>query len=98
MEVKSMDNHKPSVRLEDWAVVPIKHVGEYQQLRPGNSLVGRAFGHPRIQEGLFIFTSAIQHCDGSGKIVETRNTTYNLGEPSYEYKTCVREHQESNAA
>lgn len=93
-----MDNHKPSVRLEDWAVVPIERVGEYQQLSPGNSLVGRAFGHPRIQEGLFIFTSAIQRCDGSGNIVETRNTTYMLGEPSHEYKAWLRDQEKPHAA
>ena len=34
-------------------------LASYQDLRPGNLLVGRVFGHPRIKEGAFIFSSPI---------------------------------------
>jgi hypothetical protein len=81
-----MRAQKPSVKLEDWAVVPSLKNGKYEQLRPGNLLVGRAFGHRKIQSGTFIFTSLIQSIDLQNNVVETKNTSYHLGEPSYEYK------------
>ena len=67
-----MKTQKPQVKLENWAVVPEQRTGEYQELRPGNALVGRVFGHPRIQEGTVVFTSPIQSFDSESKIVETK--------------------------
>src|ERR1700761_8496677 len=40
---------KPTVRIDDWAVVPNPASGKYQVLRPGALLVGRAFGHPKMK-------------------------------------------------
>ena len=85
-----MRTQKPSVQLEDWAVVPSVNTGSYQELRPGNLLVGRAFGHQRIKRGMFIFSSPIVRVDAENKIVETRNTSYCLGEASPEYKAWSR--------
>ncbi len=85
-----MQTQKPSVKLEDWAVVPQLNSGSYQTLRPGNLLVGRAFGHQRIEKGKFIFTSPIVRVDTQQRIVETRNTLYSLGEASDEYKSWSR--------
>ena len=86
-----MQTQKPSVKLEDWAVVPAPNSGSYQALRPGNFLVGRAFGHQRIEKGKFIFTSPIVRVDPQQGIVETKNTCYSLGEASHEYKFWTRE-------
>jgi len=58
-----MRTEKPSVKLEDWAVVESTNTASYQPLGPGNVLVGRAFGHQRIKTGMFIFTSAIVDVD-----------------------------------
>ncbi len=85
-----METQKPSVKLEDWAVVPTGNSGSYQALRPGNLLVGRAFGHQRIEKGKFIFTSPIVRVDIENKLVETRNTCYQLGEISEEYKAWIK--------
>jgi hypothetical protein len=85
-----MQTQKPSVKLEDWAVVPSPNSGRYEALRPGNLLVGRAFGHQRIEAGRFIFTSQIVHVDIENKLVETRNTRYLLGEISEEYKAWIK--------
>jgi hypothetical protein len=93
-----MQTQKPSVKLEDWAVVPQVNSGRYQALRPGNLLVGRAFGHQRIEKGKFIFTSPIVRVDTQQRIVETRNTLYSLGEASHEYKTWSRSHEPDAAA
>jgi hypothetical protein len=82
---------KPQVKLEDWAVVPRKQTGDYQELRTGNLLVGRAFGHPRIQEGVFIFSSPITSFDTETRIAETKNTLYRLGRVSREYKAWTGE-------
>jgi hypothetical protein len=92
-----MPTEKPFVKLEDWAVVPGLSSGSYQALRPGNLLVGRAFGHQRIEKGKFIFTSPIVRVDTRQRVVETRNTLYSLGEASHEYKTWSRS-QEPDAA
>src|ERR1700739_317475 len=93
----AMRTQKPSVKLEDWAVVPSLHSASYQALQPGNLLVGRAFGHQRIEKGRFIFSSPIVRVDTQNKVVETRNTCYSLGEASHEYKAWSRE-QDTGAA
>jgi hypothetical protein len=93
-----MRTQKPSVKLEDWAVVPSANTSSYRELQPGNLLVGRAFGHERIKSGMFIFTSPIVRIDTKNKTVETRNTCYSLGEASLEYKAWSREQGASAAA
>jgi hypothetical protein len=89
-EELAMRTQKPSVKLEDWAVVLNANPGSYQQLRPGNLLVGRAFGHQRIEPGMFVFTSPIVRVDAEHRIAETRNTAYHLGEASREYKAWTQ--------
>ena len=93
-----MRAQKPSVKLEDWAVVPSLKNGKYEELRPGNLLVGRAFGHHRIKSGSFIFTSPIVGVDLENNIAETQNTSYQLGEASHEYKMWSKEEGSRTAA
>ncbi len=93
-----MGAQKPSVKLEDWAVVPGFRNGRYEELRPGNLLVGRAFGHHRIKSGSFIFTSPIVSVDLENNIAETKNTSYQLGEASHEYKMWSKEEASRTAA
>jgi hypothetical protein len=97
-EDPSMRTEKPSVKLEDWAVVESTNTASYQPLGPGSLLVGRAFGHQRIKTGMFIFTSPIVGVDAQNKIAETRNTCYCLGEASREYKTWMCARQSGAAA
>jgi hypothetical protein len=77
---------KPLVKLENWAVVRGLTMS-YQELKPGSLLVGKVFGHPKIQEASFIFTSPIVSIDTNKRVVETKNTAYCLGEASDEYRT-----------
>jgi hypothetical protein len=93
-----MPTQKPCVILEDWAVVPSLKTGIYEELRPGNLLVGRAFGHQRIETGMFIFTSPIVYVDPANRVAETKNTSYCLGEPSHEYKVWSTQHSSQTAA
>ena len=86
-----MQKQKPLAKLENWAVVLRGHVADYQELRAGNLLVGKVFGHPRMEEGAFIFTSPIVSLDSKTNVVETRNTAYRLGEASREYKNWTRD-------
>ena len=81
-----MRMQKPLVKLEHWAVVQSLTMS-YQELKPGSLLVGKVFGHPRIKESSFIFTSPIVSIDTMQRVVETQNTAYCLGEASHEYKT-----------
>jgi hypothetical protein len=94
---ESMRTQKPAVELEDWAVVPSLRNGKYDELRPGNLLVGRAYGHQRIQSGTFIFSSPIVEVDLHSNVAETKNTSYHLGEASHEYKSWSQEHSRSAA-
>jgi hypothetical protein len=77
---------KPLVKLENWAVVRSLTMS-FQELKPGSLLVGKVFGHPKIKEASFIFTSPIVSIDTNKRVVETRNTAYCLGEASDEYRT-----------
>jgi hypothetical protein len=82
---------KPSVKIENWAVVPGLNTAGYQSLRPGNLLVGKVFGHPKIDEGAFVFSSPIVSLDINNQAVVTRNTVYRLGEASPGYKAWTSE-------
>ena len=93
-----MRPEKPCVKLEDWAVVPAPNTAEYQELRPGNLLVGRAFGHQLIKTGMFIFTSPIVRVDAEKGIAETKNTAYLLGQASREYQQWSRQQGAEAAA
>jgi hypothetical protein len=75
-----------SVKLEGWAVVAGENRGGYEELRPGNVLVGRAYGHQKIKTGMFMFSSPIVRVNAQRNLVETRNTSYQLGEASPDYK------------
>jgi hypothetical protein len=93
-----MQEPKRYARLENWAVVESANIAGYHVLRAGNLLVGNVFGHPRIEEGTFIFTSPIMRLDAKEKVVETRNTWYRLGQASDEYKVWTEEHKQAAGA
>ncbi len=86
-----MSMPKPAVKIDDWAVVPNPNTGNFRELSPGNLLVGRVSGHPRIKEGAFIFTSPVISIDPSRQLVETRNTAYVLGTVNSDYQQWSRE-------
>ncbi len=98
LEEDSMRNQKSHARLENWAVVGSANVASYQALQAGNLLVGKVFSHPRIGEGRFIFSSPIERFDTETNVVETKNTTYRLGEASRDYKLWLREQTTGAAA
>jgi hypothetical protein len=72
---------KPTVFIDDWAVVRSGAYVAYEELQVGN-----VFGHERLPDAKSIFTSPIIRVDVSQGTVETRNTVYQLGEASEEYK------------
>jgi hypothetical protein len=81
-----MTTQKPLVRLEGWAVVAGQNRGVYEPLQPGSLLLGRAYGHQRIESGMFIFSSPIVRVDAEQNIAETRNTSYQLGAANPDYR------------
>jgi hypothetical protein len=83
---------EPLVILENWAVVDSVVSRSYQELRPRKHLTGRVFGHTKLPDANFIFTSPIIGVDSDKGVVQTRRTIYQLGEASEEYKTWDREH------
>jgi hypothetical protein len=75
-----------SVKLGGWAVIAGENRGAYEQLRPGKVLAGRAYGRQSVKTGMFVFSSPIARVDAEHNIVETRNTSNQLGETSPDYK------------
>lgn len=86
------------VILEKWAVVDSLVSRSYQELRPGKHLTGTIFGHPNLPDKNFVFTSPIIEIDSDKRVVQTRNTIYQLGEASDEYKTWDRQQRGPAAA
>jgi hypothetical protein len=89
---------QPLVILENWAVVDSVVSRSYQELRSGKHLTGTVFGHANLPDRNFIFTSPITDIDSDQSVVHTRNTVYQLGEASEEYKTWDRKRREASAA
>lgn len=89
---------KSLVILENWAVVDSVLSRSYQDLELGKHLTGTVFGHANLPDANFIFTSSIVGIDSSKRVVETRNTMYQLGEASDDYKTWERARREVAAA
>jgi hypothetical protein len=86
---------KPIVTIENWAVVRTGSYLAYQELEPGNILVGRVFGHAKLSDAKSIFTSPIVSVDLDKRQVETKNTIYSLGKPSEDYRDS-QEYKEWN--
>ncbi len=79
---------KPLVTIEDWAVVQRGVNLTYEDLQPGRSLVGNVFGHENLRDDRKqIYTSPILRVHTDSGLVETRNTLYQLGEASSDYKS-----------
>ena len=77
---------KPTVFIDDWAVVKSGAYVAYEELEPGHVLTGKVFGHDRLAEGKSIFTSSIVRVDHDHRTVETKNTVYQLGRVSEDYR------------
>jgi hypothetical protein len=78
---------KPLVLIENWSVIRGRSYLDYQEMQPGTVLTGKVFGHSRLADAKSIFTSPIVRVHlGEGR-VETRNTLYQLGSASEEYRS-----------
>ena len=84
-----MDETSSLVSIENWAVVENVFAQNYHELQPGKHLTGYVFGHANLPNAAFIYTSPIVRVDINKKLVETRNTTYQLGEINDQYETWV---------
>lgn len=65
-------SNKPEVRIEDWYLI-------------GGNLYGKAYDHPRFDDGTLVRTSTVISEPGDepaqkGDRLETHNTFYTLGE------------------
>jgi hypothetical protein len=89
---------KPFVLIERWAVVENVSSQSFEQLQPGNRLVGYVTGHERLTNAKLVYTSPIVSVDRTLGTVETRNTMYQLGEPNIDYKSWEQRQRNSAAA
>lgn len=74
-----------SILIDDWALFAsnpeILQEANPAELEIGQfRLMGRVYGHPRIEDGQVVLTSAL--LGGESQIVFTQNTSYKLGKPS----------------
>jgi hypothetical protein len=83
---RAMSQAQTLVSIENWAVVENVLAQNYQELEPGNHLTGYVFGHATLPNATFIYTSPIVSIDRNKRLVETRNTIYQLGAISDEYE------------
>ncbi len=88
---------KPIVKIENWSVVGSVMLEGYRELEPGQRLLGDVVGHANLRSGL-IYTSAILSANLVTRLVETRNTIYQLGAPSADYERWAWQQEEARAA
>ncbi|MGA7523351.1 MAG: hypothetical protein WBW84_12920 [Acidobacteriaceae bacterium] len=88
---------KKIVRIENWSVVSSVIYDGFCELEPGRRLTGAVLGHSHLRNGL-IYTSAIQIVDRRAGLVETRNTTYELGQINPEYEHWLEAREKARAA
>lgn len=62
---------KQKARLENWLT--------FKGIDGKLHMQGKVYGHPRFDDGEFIYTSEIVKVDTIKKIAETLNTHYTLG-------------------
>lgn len=88
---------KRIVRLENWSVVSRVIFDGYRNLEPGQRLTGDVLGHANLRNGV-IYTSAILNVDRLSRMVETRNTIYELGQVAPEYEQWLAGQEGARAA
>jgi hypothetical protein len=73
------------LRLEKWSVITDDSnpflAPELRKMR----LQGEVYDRSDFEDGTFVHTSSIQRLDIKNNLAETRNTEYQLGEPSEDY-------------
>jgi hypothetical protein len=89
---------KPLVRIENWAVVQKSIALNFEELQPGKHLIGTVVGHRTLPNAECVYTSPILSVDVDERRVETRNTVYQLGEPSETYKSWEHDRKFDSAA
>ena len=93
--------NKPIVTIENWAVVQrmiAVSALSYEELQPGKHLMGKVVGHTNLADAECVYTSPIMRVDVNNGRVETRNTVYQLGKPSQDYKSWEQQHKVEAAA
>jgi len=83
---------KPLAKIDNWSVVGSVVLEGYRELEPGQRLTGEVLGHTNLPNGI-IYTSAILSIDLENRVVETRNTVYELGQVNENYERWSTERQ-----
>ena len=73
-------------KLENWFVISCSDNPFQDSKILPRWLVGDIYGDPRFEDGMNVTTSDLQILDVKARIAKTRNTEYQLGEPSEDYK------------
>jgi hypothetical protein len=89
---------KPEVMIENWGVVQNVSSQGFEELLPGNRLVGNVLGHACLPNTKLVYTSPIISVDLNSGVIETHNTVYRLGEASREYRSWELKRKASVAA
>jgi hypothetical protein len=78
---------KTLTTIQCWAVVEAAVSQRFAVLQVGNRLRGHVLGLEHVPYMKLVHTSPIMHVDFARGLVETRNTTFLLGEASEEYES-----------
>ena len=71
--------------IENWSVVT-RFADPYTAPESRTTVLqGVVFGHPLLPDGKGVTTSLVLSFDLVGRIAQTKNTTYHLGEPEPQY-------------
>lgn len=70
-------------KIENWSI------GNSQSVI-GQYLIGKVYGHEKIEDGRFVRTSYIKDIDIENSKIETRNTVYELGQMSEDFKEHLK--------
>ncbi len=87
---------KPIVKIENWSAVGSVVFEGFCPLEPGQRLTGDVMGHTNLRNGS-IYTSAILNVDLDNRLVETRNTLYQLGVVNEDYARWMGEQEKARA-
>ena len=73
-------------KLENWSVIScFDNPFQDPEILP-RCLIGDIYGDPHFEDGTTVITSTLQILDVKARIAKTRNTEYQLGEPSDDYR------------
>ncbi len=78
-------------KLENWSIVRDESNPFLAPELRNVVLQGEVYGHKNFEDGVNVSTSSLEEINVESRIAQTRNTTYELGEPSIIFLNWLEE-------